>query len=441
MKIMIYLNGDGSDVGQTCRFSCICDHFLKSIPGASILLVSGLGNMEIFPSSEPLNYIQLPTLDQPENNLARIVKLRSDIILLAALDFNPDIFLVDETPYGTAGELEKTIAYLRSSSSQTKLVLLLKDVLDHPDVVVPQWQADGHYKAFIDDYDQILVLGMREVFNVPRHYHFSAAIKNKTQFCGYIRYAANYQHIQTVRKDLQMLPHQRLVVVAPDSGEHSYGVIATYLQGIALLTHPEQIQTVIFLDPKMPEAKQNTLLEAANLLEQVVIKPLADDLMDYLIAADAVVSMGNYDRLCQIFSAATPAIVIPQASSSHEQLIRTICLKKLGLLKAIHLNNLTSSRLMELIWKQLQRDPLQPGFQLDLEALPRIGKHLIRLTNNLSSSNLEVKHDRRSNFDRRSDAHAIQQLSNLQPCHAQTASLKSLNNRTSLRKQMRLIVS
>jgi predicted glycosyltransferase len=430
MKVMVYFNDESGEAGQIQRLLSICEYLLKSITNASVLVVSGSALLPSLPISPALDYIKLPSLKSVEADSlnrvrldadrAAVGKLRSDIILATARNFKPDILLVDEKPYGLGDELKRTIAYLRCNSTATKLVLLLQDVLEHPSVVIPAWEAQGYYGAIGNEYDQILVMGMQEVFNVSHQYHFSAAIKRKVNFCGYVRYPAEYQQIQSVREELAMSFHQRLVVVAPDSGTDGYGVIATYLQGLAMMPYAETLQTLIVLGPEMPVAKRNTLLEAASLLDRVVIKSGTDDLMRYLVAADVVVSMGNYDRICEIFSAGTPAVVIPQVKSTEAQLIRVVGLKKLGLLKAIHPDRLTPEYLMELVLKQLQRDPLKPVFKLDLEALPRISKYLLRLTYPAGEVKHEVKRDRRTNPDRRNDRHDFNQamdslLDNLKP--------------------------
>ena len=419
MKIMVYLNDESGDIRRLHRLLSVCDYLLKNMTDSAVLVVSGsplFSSFHVFPA---LDYIKLPSLNlTPDNRLNRfrcssepdsMVKFRSDIILAVARNFKPDILLVDEKPYGLGDELKPTIAYLRSNSAETKLVLLLQDVIDHPSTIIPAWEAQGYYGAIGNEYDQVLVMGMQEIFNVSYQYHFSAAAKRKVNFCGYVRYPAEYQQIQSVREEFGMLPHQRLAVVAPDDGTDGYGVIATYLQGLGMLPGDAMLQTLIVLGPNMPEAKRRTLIEVASFLDRVVIKAETDDLMRYFVAADVVVAMGDYDRICEVFSAGTPAVVIPQVKSTQEQLIRVAGLKKLGLLKAIHPDQLTPEYLMELVLKQLQRDPLKPTLKLDLEALPRISKYLLRLTYPVLGSKAEVRQDRRANPDRRVDRHDFNQ--------------------------------
>jgi hypothetical protein len=97
-------------------------------------------------------------------------------------------------------------------------------------------------------------------------------------------------------------------------------------------------------------------------------------------------------------------VIIPKVRPSQEQLMRVARLKQLGLVKAIHPDQLTAEYLMELVWKQLHCDPLKPSLKLDLEGLSRLGRHLQRLIKGQTQPEFEMKHDRRMQPDRRAQA-------------------------------------
>ena len=68
--------------------------------------------------------------------------------------------------------------------------------------------------------------------------------------------------------------------------------------------------------------------------------------MSYVSAADAVVSMGGYNTVCDIISGAKPAVIVPRIKPSQEQLIRSQRMQDLGLLNSILPENLTPQALM-----------------------------------------------------------------------------------------------
>ena len=63
--------------------------------------------------------------------------IRASIIEHTAEIFDPDIFIVDKEPLGLRGEVRKTLEHLKARG--TPLVLGLRDVLDEPELLVPEW--------------------------------------------------------------------------------------------------------------------------------------------------------------------------------------------------------------------------------------------------------------------------------------------------------------
>ncbi|NJL43310.1 MAG: glycosyltransferase, partial [Pseudanabaena sp. SU_2_4] len=49
-------------------------------------------------------------------------------------------------------------------------------ILDAPEVTTKEWHHNDYYKALQDYYDQILVVGMQEIFDVVKEYEFPHAI-------------------------------------------------------------------------------------------------------------------------------------------------------------------------------------------------------------------------------------------------------------------------
>ena len=120
-KIMVYSH-DAYGLGNIRRMLAICKYLLKSNPNLSILLVSGSPMLHDFRLPPGLDYIKLPCLNRGWGQMAvkylnadlkSILKLRSEIILAAARNYQPDLVLVDKKPTGIEGELQPTIEYLK----------------------------------------------------------------------------------------------------------------------------------------------------------------------------------------------------------------------------------------------------------------------------------------------------------------------------------------
>lgn len=391
MRLMVYSH-DAFGLGNLRRMLAICEHFLAHWPQLSILLVSGSPMLQGFRLPKGLDYIKLPCITRgvagilsakylrtaPEETIA----FRSHLILSAARHYKPDLLLVDKKPYGIEGELRRTLTYLSRQLPRTKRVLLLRDILDHPDKVCEEWQTQGYYQAIQEHYEQVEVVGSPDIFNLAHEYQFPLPVARKVNYCGYIRKPCSRPKRSEIRRFLRLSPEEKLVLVTPGGGEDGFPIVEAYLKGVA--TSSSKFRSLILCGPEMPVAQQQTLQQMAQVLPNVELQVFTDDLLGYLDAADAVVSMGGYNTLTEVLSLHKRTVVIPRTTPSHEQLIRTERFVRKGLVCSIHPNQLTPRSLIEAVCDQLQQPPLTQT--LDFEGLPRLTRHLLEL---LSPSPLE----------------------------------------------------
>lgn len=390
MKLMVYSH-DAFGLGNIRRMLAICESLLKTIPHVSILVVSGSPALHSLRLPAGLDYIKLPCVGRDEAgevsakyldaDLKDAVKLRSDLILAATRNFKPDLFLVDKKPDGLEGELKATLNYLCATRPHTKLVLLLRDILDRPEATIQQWQRHGYYQTVANRYDQVWVVGTPEVFDVRTEYRFPREVAQKVRFCGYIRREPGLKPADAVRQELQMQADQKLVLVTPGGGADGYRLASTYLAGLASLPQPNSIQSVIVSGPEMPVAQRENLQQQAAQFTTVKLLEFTDDLTSYMGAADLVVSMGGYNTITEILSLQKRAVVIPRIQPVEEQWIRAEHMAKRGLFRVIHPHQLTSTLLMNIVLQELQTNsPINlAAAQLDMNALSRITDYLFTL--------------------------------------------------------------
>lgn len=390
MRLMVYSH-DTFGLGNIRRVLSICKYLLDSIPNLSILVVSGSPMLHSFRLPQGLDYIKLPCLNRGEGGELSVkylgtktdetVKLRADLILAAAVNFKPDLLLVDKKPYGIASELAETLSYLKTCLPETKLVLLLRDILDSPEVTVKEWLHHGNYEAIQLFYDQVLVVGMREVFDLTKEYQFPTSVSEKVRFCGYIRKEPGLKRRNVLRDELLISPEEQLILVTPGGGQDGYRLIETYLSGLGHLSEGHNLRSLIICGPEMSPINRKTLYQAAEKYTHVQICEFTDDLMSYMDAADAIVSMGGYNTVSEILSLGKPAVVVPRIRPAQEQWIRAERLAQLGLLNAIHPDCLTPERLIDATLEQLSpaKKHLPPLSCLDLNALPGITRHISHL--------------------------------------------------------------
>jgi predicted glycosyltransferase len=386
MKLMIYSH-DAFGLGNIRRMLAICKGLLDNLPNVSILLVSGSPMLQGFRIPKGLDYIKLPCLNRGESgelvskylgtNLEDTIKLRSELILAAARNFKPDLLLVDKKPYGLRGELSKTVNFLKNKLPQTKLVLLLRDILDSSQSTVKEWQDHNYYKIVETLYDRILIVGMPEIFNLCQEYQFPEKVANKVNYCGYIPKDYSYKLRENIRRELGVEAGEKLVLVTPGGGEDGYKIVHYYLAGVSLRKNEiieAKIHSLIICGPEMPSEQRGIIAQLASTLPHVKVREFTDDLMGYLDAADKVVCMGGYNTLSEALQLNKEVVVVPRTNPGKEQLIRAERFACLGLLQAIHPNKLTPEKLIDTV--RIDRAKIEATKTLDFLAISCIVHHI-----------------------------------------------------------------
>ncbi len=401
-RIMVYSH-DAFGLGNIRRMLAICKYLLKYIPNLSILLISGSPMLHDFRLPPGLDYIKLPCLNRGQSGQMTVkylnvdaestLKLRAEIILAAAKNYQPDLVLVDKKPMGIQGELQPTIEFLKSNLPATKFVLLLRDILDTPEKTIAEWQREKYYHQVEFLYDRILVVGIPKIFDLVREYQFSRAIADKVRYCGYIRKELGLKNRRTIRQELGISKDEKLVLVTPGGGEDGYYLINNYLQGLARQSDRfnnknKNIHTLIFCGAEMPSHHQQQIERQALKLPGVTVKEFTNDMMSYVNTADLVVSMCGYNTITEVLQKGKKAIVVPRIKPGREQLIRAQSLATAGLIETIHPEELEPNLLIETVFNSLTADKSSSQITtLNFSGLPKVADCLTTLLFNTNSTN------------------------------------------------------
>jgi predicted glycosyltransferase len=391
-RILIYSH-DTFGLGNIRRMLEIAKHLVAEDPDVSVLILSGSPMLHAFRIPARIDYIKLPCLSRSlqgeygvkflDLSYEQAIRLRSNLIMSAMLDFDPHLILVDKKPFGVSNELAAALDLLQRRGHRPKLVLLLRDILDSPEATIQTWQKNGYFPAIDAYYDEVLVVGSRDIFDLTTEYQFPASCRAKVRFCGYIRRSPAVKTRQEVRRDLR-IGDERLVLLTAGGGEDGYHLLATYLQGLALSTQPVEFKTLLVCGPEMADAQRRQILSLAASLPSVIVKEFVADMASSMNAADLVVSMGGYNTVCEILTLRKRAIIVPRVRPVQEQWIRAERMHKLGLLTAIHPDELTAKGLISAVHTELDCDNVVARglYQLDLDGLPRICQSLRELFSN-----------------------------------------------------------
>ena len=388
MKRLLIYSHDTFGLGNIRRIMNIATYLHRAIPDLSILIVTGSPMIQSFRIPKGVDYIKLPCLSRTENEgysakyldskIGEVIRLRSDLILSAVLNFKPDLMLIDKKPYGIKHELRETLNLVKGYLPNTRTILLLRDILDAPATTTKAWEDNGYYEAVKSLYDLVLVLGTPDIFDPRAEYGFPISASEKVEFCGYLQPQALLRDRDAIRRELQVERDERLILVTAGGGEDGHALLQTYTQTLQHMPPRARIRSLIVTGPEMSEPQRNLLSQSVLRFPGVRMLEFTNDLPSYMNASDLVVSMGGYNTVCEILGLKKRAIIVPRVRPVEEQWIRAERMASLDLLTTIHPDLLTPQGLLDTILVEISSDqPLRPT--LDLTALPTLTNHVSML--------------------------------------------------------------
>ena len=365
-------------------------------PGCSILLVTGSPAFTAF-ADLPANadVLKIPTIAKtgPKQQrpphlkipLAELVALRQRLVREALLGFGPDVFLVDNFPLGSQGELAPILQELRGWPTRT--VLGLRDILDAPETVRADWDRQGVYNVLERHYDRILIYGMREVLDVAQSYGLAPPIAAKVRYCGYVTdECPSPIDREAIRAEFG-LP-ERFVLASGGGGGDAFPLLKTLLDAVPLLP---DLPVIVVTGPLMSAPQRATLEARRNGNQRVRFLASVPTLRPYLETAAVAVTMCGYNTAAEIVAHGTPAVVVPRtwrygehlqgtaAGEEAEQRMRGEALARQGLVTLLPPEHLTAERLAEAVLTRLSLEerPARPA--LNLSGLATVTEHLLEL--------------------------------------------------------------
>jgi predicted glycosyltransferase len=383
MRLMVYSH-DTFGLGNIRRMLAICSHLHASIPDLSILIVSGSPMLQSFRVAQGIDYIKLPCLKRTECGelgvrfldleVAEIVRLRRELILSTVVSFRPDIVLVDKKPDGLAGELEPSLRYIRCNLPQTRMLLVLRDILDSSRATVDAWIQHGYYSTVKWYYDDVLVLGDRQIYDVCKEYQFPESLRQKVHFCGYVARPLPTRSRSEIRKELRVADDESLVLVTAGGGQDGYELLSTSVAAASSLAKRLRVRSLLVPGPDLGKEQAKAIYKAARSQAGLQVIEFTNDLMSYMNAADTVISMAGYNTVCELLTLGKRSILVPRVKPVEEQKIRAERMANFAAFRTILPDALTPHILENAIAEQLQAatNDVPSSCYIDLGALARI---------------------------------------------------------------------
>jgi predicted glycosyltransferase len=368
-------------LGHLRRCRAIAHALVERNKDLSVLIISGSPIIGSFDFKTRVDFVRVPGVIKLRNgeytslnlhlDIRETLAIRGSIIRHTAAAFAPDMFIVDKEPLGLRGEVADTLTMLKAKG--VPLILGLRDVMDDPALLEPEWKRKNVIPALRELYDDIWIYGLPQMCDPLAGISLSKSIKRKISYTGYLR-----RGLPTSLKvdPLEGFGGEPYILVTTGGGGDGEGlidwVISAYESG-AELPH----KALIVLGPFMQPELQTEFMQRVERLPDVRAITFDTRLEALMANAAGVVAMGGYNTFCEILSFDKRAILVPRTAPRLEQLIRAQQAQELGLVRMLGDDGKRDVRAMVQALRELpfQRAPSEvvvPGLLDGLDNVDRL---------------------------------------------------------------------
>ncbi|HSK41919.1 MAG TPA: glycosyltransferase [Arenibaculum sp.] len=331
-RVLIYSH-DSFGLGHLRRCREIAHAFVERRPDVSVLILSGSPIIGSFDFRTRVDFVRIPGVIKlrngqyqslsPQIGIRDTLSTRAAIIRCTAETFAPDLFIVDKEPLGLRGEVRDTLWQLKKRC--VPLVLGLRDVLDEPAALAPEWARKRVVPALDSLYDEIWVYGLPEICDPLAGIEVPASVRRKTIYTGYLERTPP----ATVPE-----PDRPFILVTPGGGADGDLLVDWVLRAYesdADLPLP----AVVVLGPFMAQEHKAEFMRRAARLDRVEMITFDTHIERLMAQASGIVAMGGYNTFCEILSFDKPAVIVPRTVPRREQWIRADRAARTGLMRML----------------------------------------------------------------------------------------------------------
>jgi predicted glycosyltransferase len=369
-RVLMYSH-DTMGLGHLRRCREIAHSLVEDASQLSVLILSGSPIIGSFDFRARVDFVRVPGVIKLRNgdytslnlhlDIEETLKLRESIIRHTADTFDPDLFIVDKEPWGLRGEVRQTMEMLKERD--TPLVLGLRDVMDEPAALVPEWERKKVLPALEDLYDEVWVYGMKQICDPFEGLDMPSSVRMKTRYTGYLR-----RRVPSVATAPYLpLTEDPFILVTAGGGGDGEALMDWVLRAYehdADLPYP----ALLVLGPFMSQENQADFMERASQLDRVHVITFDSRIESLMARAAGMVSMGGYNTFCEILSFDKRALIVPRTEPRLEQYIRAQRAEELGMISMLVDDGYRDPGQMAAALRRLPSQP-KPSEQLSPEIL------------------------------------------------------------------------
>jgi predicted glycosyltransferase len=380
-RVLIYSH-DTFGLGHLRRCRTIAHSLVGADKDLSVLILSGSPIIGSFDFRARVDFVRVPGVIKLRNgeytslnlhlHIEETLKLRAAIIRHTAAVFDPDLFIVDKEPLGLRGEVRETLDMLHRR--QTPIVLGLRDVMDEPALLAPEWSRKKVMPALQKYYDELWVYGLPQFCDPLEGIAMPASVRRRIRYTGYLHRTAP----EPKASEGDFGPFEEpFLLVTTGGGADGEALIDWVLA--AYESEPRLPNALLVLGPFMQSERQSEFLARSARLPRVKAITFDARLESLMARAAGVIAMGGYNTFCEILSFDKRALIVPRTAPRREQLIRATRAAELGLVAVLADDGIRDPRQMATALRRLphQRKPTEvviPGLLDGLDSVNRLAE-------------------------------------------------------------------
>lgn len=381
-RVLIYSH-DSFGLGHLRRCRAIAHDLVTRYQDLSVLILSGSPIIGSFDFRSRVDFVRVPGVIKLRNgkytslslhiDIQETLRIRSSIIQHTALTFDPDVFIVDKEPLGLRGEVLPTLEQLKAEGC--RLVLGLRDVMDEPKLLIPEWRRKNVRPALESLYDEIWIYGLNEICDPLAGMPMSKNIRRKIQYTGYLRRPPplELQPPADVPEEIG----ENYILVTPGGGGDGEALVDWVLSAYEAdpgIPYP----AIVVLGPFMPPEIRASFHERSHALNNVHVMTFSARMESLLAGALGLVAMGGYNTFCEILSLDKRALIMPRIAPRREQFIRASRAEELGLIGMLTPEPPFDPLVMAAALRDLTERPLPSSVVIPglLDGLEKVHDHL-----------------------------------------------------------------
>lgn len=385
-----FYSHDTQGLGHIRRNIALAGAMVAAEPRTDVLIFTGAPQATSLPLPPNTEVITVPTVAKDSEgeyaaatfamDLDSLLTLRSNLIATALTAFAPDVVIVDKVARGLDGELEQGLAALKNLRGHTtgqrpRIVLGLRDILDDPMTAIREWRSTRTSKAIKDHYDEVWVYGDQSVVDIVRDYDLPRKVAAKIRYTGYLAEGRS-EGLIAPRDEPKRGPVPRpYVLCMVGGGQDGYDTALAF----ARASYPAGHTGVIVTGPYMQPSLRRRLTAMAEERGDLVIREFVTNTIELIGQAQAVVSMGGYNTVCEVLTEDVPGLIVPRVRPRQEQLVRAERLSDLGLLDSMHPDEITPERLAEWLVGAVTSTVIRDRSVIALDGLRRVPDFIAEL--------------------------------------------------------------